>query len=238
MHFTEREAEFVAFRLPFTTHKRIRIGDDNVTFIARRYQYNQFSPIDVIYSRNPDMPDPSNTESRQYPHWREFKDDLLNKLQSPPQHPTFILYFIAVMLGVGLIGTWKELLDAIKNQVCPDVTGSISTYAIAVVASAFAEVVLSDKQDSSKESNPRQWTPAFRMFALFMVVVSVGTGVAALELKWPFLAIAAAILSLLLWWVVNADNPTFKEPQMEEATPIGPIDPEADLQGTLDNLKT
>ena len=150
------------------------------------------------------------------------------------------------MLGVGLVGTWSAVWESVSlSKLTSDVPNSIATYAIAVVAAAFAEVVLDNRERDSDEGDANTFSDTtFRMFALSVVIIAVAFGLLALKLgdtHWTgtFFAVCAAAISLFLWWIVNADNPNLRVPTNLAKGPIGgQIDLSEDLPGSLDNIKS
>lgn len=178
---------------------------------------------------------PNHEKTTQYwSHWLDLIQDLTRRLKAPPQQPIFILYFVSVMCGVGLLGTWMQILEGISTNTWPNLSNNLASYAIAVVASTFAEVVLSSRAGARDEDT--QFGPAFQMFALCIVVVCVGLGMTAFTLSWTTSAIAAAFASLFLWWVVNAGNRILQEPDPVPAAPLGGKAEDA-LSGDLQDIQ-
>lgn len=124
-------------------------------------------------------------------------------------NPTFVLYFFGVVLVVAGLGVWitlvryaistlpEEKLSAIKNFL-----ETSSTYAIALSATALADVVLSKKYSS-----------AFGAITL-VVFILVCCAIPASFLG-PFLGyvqvglvitVVCVVLSLYQWWLINCDN--------------------------------
>lgn len=154
------------------------------------------------------------------------------------------MYFISVMVGIGLIGTWTALWQSIAtNTPSAEIPNSLATYAIALVAAAFAEVILDDGTPEDEE-RPSRSNSAFRMFALVMLIASIALGAIALilasqnSLRWStWIALLATFLSLVLWWIVNAYNPHLSAPDVMANTPLGgPIEPSAELNGNLEGI--
>ncbi len=176
-------------------------------------------------------------------HWMNLFALLWRRLISPLQFPIFVMYFVSLMFGAALIGTWSALWQSyVSKKLLADVPNSIATYAIALVAAAFADVVLEDNSRRTDDDTRSDSSPTFRMFALTLVIASGSLGVLALffaptNTEWStFWACLAALMSMFLWWIVNADNPNLREADSDPAAPIGGDSPTDDLPGTLDDL--
>lgn len=154
------------------------------------------------------------------------------------------MYFVTLMFGVGLVGTWFAIWSAwSKGKLSSEVPDSLATYAIAVVASTFAEVVLNwtGKQNSPKEIFAEA---TFRMLALTIVVGVVATSLVALNIATDHprlatvMALCSSVASLTLWWIVNAKNPNLSTSPNSPTVPIGGGDEETlnPLSGNLDSI--
>lgn len=161
-------------------------------------------------------------------HWEKWKglgDDLKMRIVGPTSQPTFIMYFLVVMLAVGGIGCW---LTMFSKGFGTEAFSSLSTYSIAVLAAAMADVLLSQDVRQS-----------FRMFS--MGVLALGVVLAVLGLTtpsnyWTYASsMIAALLSWFLWYVANADNEKLKEPPASPTVTTGG-DPAGTLTGTLRDL--
>lgn len=177
-------------------------------------------------------------EKNFWTHWNSFLSDVLQRLKKPFRHPAFCMYFVVFTLGVGGIGVWIEAIKAILNptfEAMMLVPRTLSTYLLAVIATAAADLVMSDLV------MPEEQTKRYmRMFALASLVVGTALGVVGLNisfLKWAYgCAILGTILALLLWWLANAANSKFLEqdPPVDAATGG---DPDQNLAGNLDGLQ-
>lgn len=166
-------------------------------------------------------------------HWKSFLSDVLQRLKQPFRHPSFGMYFVFFMLGVGGIGVWLELIKAILNPTFEAkmlVPRSLSTYLLAVIATAAADLVMSEEQTKRY----------MRMFALSSLVVGTALGVVGLTIPFYRWAISCAalgtILGLLLWLLANSANSKLLEqdPPVDAATGG---DPDQNLAGNLDGLQ-
>ena len=135
-------------------------------------------------------------------NWRDLFGELWRRLRRPIGYPAFILYFVTIIIIVGGLGTWLTMLAG--NWVT--VPSSISTYLLAIIAAAAADLILSKPKDNTK----RTLELSLQMLALASLVI--GTSLAVLtEFTEDFTAkyifsILGSILALLLWWIANSDN--------------------------------
>jgi len=174
-----------------------------------------------------------------------FKEELYRRFTEPKKYITFVFYFafvIFLLAGIGwiipLVMVWyygvghdyKEL--SIFSQ-------SLSTYAIALAATSFVDLVIS--KDDPKISR-RPFKNLFSMAVMFSFIIVVALTLwtfSAMSIGWSlFLAILGTILSLIIWWVANGDNAQYMEepPSPSAATGGDPSkgapDPKA-LEGGL-----
>jgi hypothetical protein len=164
-------------------------------------------------------------------HWKDFFSDGMKGMKQPLAHPSFVLYFLVITLGVGGIGVWLEVYKAYLNPTFEAlilVPRSLSTYLLAVLATASADLILSTEQ--TKRS--------MRMLALSSLLA--GTALALIGLNISFLrwaygcAILGTILALLLWLLANSDNSKLFEPSPPVDAATGG-DPE-NIQGNLNGI--
>lgn len=164
-------------------------------------------------------------------HWKGLLSDVWQRLKQPLRQPSFGMYFVVFTLGVGGIGFWLEAIKAYLNPTLEAkmlVPRALSTYLLAVIATAAADLILSE--DLTKRY--------MRMLALSSFVIGAALGVLGLTI--PFLNIAfvcaalGTLLALLLWLLANSDNPKLSEqsPPVDAATGGNP----ENIQGNLKDI--
>ena len=142
-------------------------------------------------------------------HWQEFWDELMERLRTPRRHPTFVFYFLGIIIFLGGFGLLLEPLVTLvmqKNWTTIDWIRLISvcyTYFVAIAATAAVDLILSLRRRKSLQM----------LFVLCCLVVFLCAVLAAIWGTFGGNAKAAAypsvlgyILALFLWWVGNADN--------------------------------
>ena len=88
----------------------------------------------------------------------------------------------------------------------------------------MAEIVLSE--DGPTENSPSQeTTKGFRVFALALSLIGIllaYAGIQRTQLFWPYVASTSGlIISLFLWWILNADSAKWHDRPTEPITAAG-----------------
>lgn len=150
------------------------------------------------------------------------------RLLKPVGHPSYWFYFWLVVVGLGGIGVWKAVFFDQKLQA---VTSNLMTFFPAVAGSSAFEIVLSRDEEKIPKSAR---TATLLLAGIFVVAVIFiwhddTRGIAAI------VACLAALLSLALWWVANAENDSL----LDSRPGKGAFGDEANAQtkGELGNLK-
>ena len=171
-------------------------------------------------------------ESRDWTrHWAALKHELAQRAVEPFESPTFVFFFLAIVIGVGGIGIWVELFKLTRPQGTPD---PLDGFVTSLIAFFFALVGTSCTQLIIEESESK----ALRALAQFVLIlafvgavlatVGVGSGQAGV-LPWTFASIAA----LVVWWLANAKSPGLRDP---DAPTGGAVTKK--LPGNLSGYKT
>ncbi|MBI3649439.1 MAG: hypothetical protein HY231_00130 [Acidobacteria bacterium] len=165
-------------------------------------------------------------------HWKDFFSDLSHRVKQPFGQPSFIFYFISIILIVGGLGVLISLSKFLKEPITDDdklsIARSLSTYLLPVLATAFVELNL---RESVKRS--------IRMFALFILVIGTVLAVFSLITSLPnwakYSSYTGSFLALFLWWVAYSTNELFYEPLPAPGAAIGDNIPEP--VGDLDEIQ-
>lgn len=145
-------------------------------------------------------------------YWADFFRELKKRSSQPLGQPTFIFYFIFVIVLVGGLGVIIKLPRAYGSQATPEgvlsVAQDLSTYLLATLAAAFVDLNFSE---SSKQS--------LKMFALSMLIVggfcAVYSNFSVDPTMASWSAIFGTVLALFVWWIANFDNAKL----LEQPTP-------------------
>ncbi|MBB0036795.1 hypothetical protein [Ralstonia pickettii] len=172
------------------------------------------------------------TESRDWTrHWTALKRELILRAVEPFESPTFVLFFLAIVVGVGGIGIWVELFKLIRPQGTPDPLGgfitSLIAFFFAVVGTSCTQLIIEES-----ESKALRALAQFVLFLAFvgaaLAIAGVGSGQAGVW-SWTLASIAA----LVVWWVANAKSPGLRDP---DAPTGGAVTKK--LPGDLSDYKT
>lgn len=137
-------------------------------------------------------------------HWVNFLRELKKRTLQPLGQPTFIFYFVFVIVIVGGLGVFIKLPKAWGAQATPEgvltVAQDLSTYLLATIAAAFVDLNFSE---SSKQSS-------LKMFALSIFILggicAVYSNFSSNPTMASYSALFGTALALFLWWIANFDN--------------------------------
>lgn len=177
------------------------------------------------------MTNETNAVADKQSYWQELFGELRDRVSKPCRHPTFVMYFFAVIIVVGGFGLLEPiasrwLLDTLNPSAFPAALVSAAyTYFIAVAATASVDLLLSYSQRRH-----------IRMFFLLCFLVVVLCGVIAALLRNPrdaaYPSVFGYFLALFLWWLGNADNVNLLDTPVVPTAPIGAdAKPSGDLAG-------
>lgn len=136
------------------------------------------------------------------------------------------------MVLLGGMGIWVPIYQnygrSLSAAEALAVPYGIATYLMAVIATAFADILITDAERLS-----------LRMFAFGISAAALIAGTLALFCtdvsKAYALSLMGGVLSLMLWCIVNAENLRLREPPPPTASTGG--DPKQKLTGTLDGIE-
>jgi hypothetical protein len=128
-------------------------------------------------------------------NWKELWIELKRRLKKPLGYPSFVFYFLGIIILIGGLGVWISIYKKTWDAVPRD----LSTYLLAILSSAAADLILSEGKKQS-----------LQMFSILTLVIGGFLSVlseANSDLTRAYIyAILGAFLALLLWWIANADN--------------------------------
>ncbi|HIE5949096.1 TPA: hypothetical protein ACXN34_007631 [Burkholderia cepacia] len=172
------------------------------------------------------------TESRDWTrHWAALRRELAQRAVEPIESPTFVLFFFAIVVGIGGVGIWVEIFKLIRPHGTPD---PLDGFITSLIAFFFALVGTSCTQLIIEESESKALR-ALAQSVLFLAFVGavlatagVGSGQAGVW-SWAIASIAA----LVVWWLANAKSPGLRDP---DAPTGGAVTKK--LPGNLSDYKT
>lgn len=176
------------------------------------------------------MTEPTNATLEAPNYWQELFATLKGRLRRPWRHPTFVMYFLVIIVIVGGFGLLEPLvsywLGKLRADALPGALVSATyTYFAAIAATAAVDLILSYHQ--------RKYLLMF--FLMCSVVVFLCALFAAIlgnPAKAAYPSVLGYFLALFLWWVGNANNANLLDTPVEPTAPIGAnAKPSGDLAG-------
>jgi len=178
-----------------------------------------------------------NNSMEQPNYWQEFSDTLKERLKKPCKHPTFVMYFLTIVVLVGGFGVYEPLVSCFVFGATPTkdlphaVVSASYTYFVAIAATAAVDLILSYYR--------KKFLLMFFLASSFAVIVlAIFSAAATYNRVIPVSAaiptLLGMILALFLWWIGNADNMHLLDSQVEPAAAIGADsrkEPTGDLTG-------
>ncbi|MFN4037511.1 hypothetical protein [Comamonas aquatica] len=163
--------------------------------------------------------------------WAALRRELALRAVEPIEHPTFVIFFLAIVVGVGGVGTWVELFKLSRPQGAPDpldgLITSLITFFFALVGTSCTQLIIEESESKALR--------ALAQFVLFLAFVGavlatagVGSGQAGIW-PWTFASVAA----LVVWWLANAKSPGLRDPDAPTGGAVTKT-----LPGNLANYKT
>ncbi len=135
-----------------------------------------------------------NVESK----WIIFRNYFVEKLICPFKSPEFIFYFLFVILIVGALGihcAWMS--DVYPKTKDGYIISNMTCYFLTLVATSSLSLFLMSHDIMTK---------TIRILSFGIVVISVILFFLATKNESYFLASIGIAISLLTWWIANADN--------------------------------
>jgi uncharacterized membrane protein len=180
-------------------------------------------------------------QKAQTSEWKRLWKELSRRMREPTGRVIFVIYFIAVVIilgGMGWIIPLCRLIFACDMSVAKELPNSFSTFFLAILASAMADIVLAD-EESGERSSSREPTKGFKVFALGLSLLGIPlayAGIQSRQLIWAYIAsLMGMVISLFLWWVLNADRTKWQETNLEPIEAAGG-NTSADLKGSTEGL--
>lgn len=167
-------------------------------------------------------------------NWIDFLEALWRGMIDPFGQPPFVFYFLGIIVTVGGLGVLISVYEGVRTATLTttvSVPRSLSTFLLAILATAFVDLNLSSEIESKR---------SMKMFALFTLVVGTVGGTMALltaNVRLAYwCALVGTFLALFLWWIANSKNEKLFEPNPPATAPLG--ESSAGLPGTLEGIQT
>jgi hypothetical protein len=166
-------------------------------------------------------------------HWQEFWETLKERARTPCKHPTFVMYFVGIIIILGGLGLLEAVVSFVifgKGQEIEWVRliSACYTYFLAIAATAAVDLILSLNQRKFLLMFFLLCCLAVVLCAIFAAIFGAFLGNAKAA---AFPSVLGYVLALFLWWVGNATNPNLLEPVSPSAPTGG--DAQANPAGNL-----
>jgi predicted small integral membrane protein len=177
----------------------------------------------------------------QITEWSRLGREISRRMREPTKRVSFVVYFFAVVLllgGMGWVIPLCRLVFSAEMKVVSELPVAFSTFLLALLAGAMADIVLSEN-GSTEESPFQETTKGFRIFALGLSLLGIPlafAGIQSSRLVWAYVAsILGMIISLFLWWVLNADKSRWRDKPIEPIAATGGTT-SVELKGSTEGL--
>lgn len=163
-------------------------------------------------------------------NWADLWDEINFRIRAPWQEPTFVIYFVGVLIVIGSFGILANIIEFI-NLECPkwpEITKSVGTYFIAVMGTAVADLNL------NKELKKNRFHGSFVLIAFITFLISLGLlyWLYMIDNYWSFLpALLGLIIAFTTWIFVHSTDTNYKLPKLSTSDTTGG-DPTVDLLGS------
>lgn len=137
--------------------------------------------------------------------------ELKRRFKTPLKSVTFWAHLFVAVVGLGGAGIWYSLIECkLSGQWdMAAIAAALCTYFPAVAGAAYV--------DSSSEGQP--YIRSFGIIAIAVFVILIFLSVFTIRDGSIIWGIIGTVLSILFWWVVNADKSCFRDVDGDGSTP-------------------
>jgi hypothetical protein len=181
--------------------------------------------------------------------WKLFRAELWRRFAQAFENPVFFLYFFGIVVLVAGVGIWitcgRYLLSTYPDAAAEalairGILESAATYAVAISATALADIFLASQKNSVDAPSPQSIPRSIFIFCFILTGAVIACLVGAFFFPLYWAAVAGATVSMVVglvqWWLINADNPSLADDD-DPSQLIGnnPLDK---LSGSLEGYTT
>lgn len=173
--------------------------------------------------------------------WTRLRKDLVRRMREPIGRVVFVLYFFVVVVALGGMGWLIPLVrfyfldDA---NVASELPSAYSTFFLALLAGALADIVLGEDSSSEILATPTV-TKGFKMLALSLSLLGIPLAFVGIQRSYIggayFASVFGMAISLFLWWVLNADRSRWRDEGPEAISAAGGSTT-VELKGSMEGL--
>ncbi|WP_394538806.1 hypothetical protein PRJ39_25150 [Lysobacter enzymogenes] len=168
--------------------------------------------------------------------YRQIADELGERTARPIKHPSFVVFFVCAVLGLGALGIWLELYSYIYSV--PEKYPHRETDALRTALLTFFPAVAGTAamQLMWAESTKHFRSVAFAILGVFLVVALVIFPARISNGSALFFGTAASVMSLWVWWIANAKQDDLLD-EVDPSAPVGGDNVQVKLAGSLDDFQ-
>jgi hypothetical protein len=163
--------------------------------------------------------------------WSVLWRDIADRFRDPLGHPTFVFFFVFVVIGLGSAGTWVELFKLWRSTNTSDpldgLITSLVTFFFALIGTSCTQIIIEDAEAKALKTLA-QGVLLTSVLGVILATAGIGTGVVA-ALAWG----AASAFALAVWWIANSKSASLRDP---DAATGGSLS--KDLPGSLSGYTT
>lgn len=168
-------------------------------------------------------------DTSEYDGYARLGAEIRRRWRAPRGHPTFAIFFIGSFLMFAAAGVWLEASKLIfgwgpEHGSPAALRAAVATYFPAILGSSVLQLGISNSLRSLRGLGNIVGT-AFLLLAIALVFSTTLLDWAAI-----LIGLLASAASLACWWIVNADEASFRDEPLPEVATGGP-DPTAPLLG-------
>jgi hypothetical protein len=133
--------------------------------------------------------------------WKNLRDFISRRTLRPFSHPEFIGYFILVIIMIGGIGVWSNLL--IEDSPV-SISKNLNAYSLAIISAGSIELIFTNNKVLKK---------TLTIISIGVLVVYIGLYFILTDDNLIMLSLSTllSIFALYIWWIANAENTNLTE---------------------------
>lgn len=168
-------------------------------------------------------------------HWPALGRELRDRTLKPVFHPSFVIFFVVAILGVGPTGFWIELFSYVttKSLDASALRASFVSFVPAFVAATTMQLIWAE--------NAKRSLRAFAILILSVCMLGLifcKSSAFADPVAITF-GVCSTAIALWMWWIANANQKEFHDESEDlSRNPIGGESTDAPLAGDLSGFQT
>lgn len=185
------------------------------------------------------------TQSASRENWDLYRDlgrAVADRITDPLRHPSFVVYFLLAVLGLGALGVWLEVYilifpdppiatqagqaPVIADSTVKPLRTALITFFTAVAGTSAMQLIWAEDLKHFRSAS------VLLLFLFLIVAVAIFPGRVPNLLTIPA-CILMSVLSLLVWCIANAKQADLRD-DSDPRAPLGGTDLEAPLSGDTD----